>query len=207
MGRKVSFGERLIQLIDSKGIKKADIARMANIDRASITHYINGDYEAKQDAVYRIALAFNVSETWLMGYDVPMERPEAILDSVIRSIPFICCMIDCCDVCGKDDHSIVGHYFESDYNGCLLYLIRYSSLKHNDCLFYQNFFGTSNLDSFLQDTIGKSITDCLSNYSRDEINFIRKYRNASHILRVAALEVLGSQNATAYAAHPDTSKK
>ena len=34
---------------------------------------MSGRYKAKQDGVYLLAQALNVSEVWLMGYDVPME--------------------------------------------------------------------------------------------------------------------------------------
>ena len=39
-----------------------------------MTTYMSGDYEPKQDRIYLIAQALNVSEAWLMGYDVPMSR-------------------------------------------------------------------------------------------------------------------------------------
>ena len=47
---------------------------MAKIPKSSLSQYLSGDYEPKQDRVYDIAKVLNVSEAWLMGYDVPMER-------------------------------------------------------------------------------------------------------------------------------------
>ena len=44
---------------------------------SSISHYLKGDWEGKQDAVYSIAQVLNVSEAWLMGYDVPMDAEHA----------------------------------------------------------------------------------------------------------------------------------
>ena len=41
-----------------------------------ISQYISGAYEPKQDRIYLISKALNVSEAWLMGLDVPMERQE-----------------------------------------------------------------------------------------------------------------------------------
>ena len=46
----------------------------SGISKYSISHYLKGDWEGKQDAVYELARALNVSEAWLMGYDVPAER-------------------------------------------------------------------------------------------------------------------------------------
>lgn len=74
MAKQDSFSNRLNQLLKIKNITKAELSRQTGIDRSSITHYTNGDWEGKQDSVYAIATALNVSEAWLMGYDVPMER-------------------------------------------------------------------------------------------------------------------------------------
>ena len=49
---------------------------MAKIPKSSLSQYLSGDYEPKQDRVYDIAKVLNVSEAWLMGYDVPMERQK-----------------------------------------------------------------------------------------------------------------------------------
>ena len=50
---------------------------MSKISKSSISHYLKGDWEGKQDAVYSIAQVLNVSEAWLMGYDVPMDAEHA----------------------------------------------------------------------------------------------------------------------------------
>lgn len=39
-----------------------------------MSQYISGAFKPKQDRTYLIAQALNVSEAWLMGFDVPMER-------------------------------------------------------------------------------------------------------------------------------------
>lgn len=69
---------RLKVAIELSGKKQIDIANETGIDKGSISHYLNGKYEPKQDAVYKIALCLNVSEMWLWGYDVPMERNDNI---------------------------------------------------------------------------------------------------------------------------------
>lgn len=80
MNKPETFAARMQQLLDVKQITKAELARRTGISRSSITRYVKGDWEGKQDAVYKIALEMDVSEAWLMGYDVPMQRivaPEA----------------------------------------------------------------------------------------------------------------------------------
>lgn len=81
MTKPSSFSKRLDQLLTLSDISRSDLARKTGISKSSITHYLKGDWEAKQDKVYAIAKAMNVSEAWLMGYDVPMERtavPQAL---------------------------------------------------------------------------------------------------------------------------------
>ena len=74
MKKVTSFASRLRELLDIKGITQAELCRLTGIDKGRMSHYIRGDYEAKQDGVYDIAVAAGVSEAWLMGYDISMER-------------------------------------------------------------------------------------------------------------------------------------
>lgn len=81
---------RLKIAMRNAGKKQADIVRETGIDKGSMSHYVNGRYEPKQDVVFELAKALDVSEMWLWGYDCPMERPieqknnDAIVDIVLR---------------------------------------------------------------------------------------------------------------------------
>lgn len=66
---------RLREAMNAIGKKQADLVRETGIDKGSISSYLSGRYEPKQEAIYKLALALNVSEMWLWGYDVPSERP------------------------------------------------------------------------------------------------------------------------------------
>lgn len=66
--------ERIQSALDIRGMKQADLAAQTRIGKSSIHAYITGEYLPKQNNIYKMALALNVSEAWLMGYDVPMER-------------------------------------------------------------------------------------------------------------------------------------
>lgn len=72
--RMVTFSKRLRTAIDMRGISQTELAKKTGISKSSISHYLKGDWEGKQDAVYALALALNVSEAWLMGFDAKMER-------------------------------------------------------------------------------------------------------------------------------------
>lgn len=69
-----TFAERLRYLLEFKQLSQAELSRQTGVSKSSITHYLKGDWEAKQDVIYSIASVMLISEAWLMGYDVPMER-------------------------------------------------------------------------------------------------------------------------------------
>lgn len=66
--------DRLKEAMDEIGKKQADLVRETGLNRGTISRYLSGEVEPRQDAAYKLALALNVSETWLWGYDVPKER-------------------------------------------------------------------------------------------------------------------------------------
>jgi len=57
-------------------MKQIELVEKTNIGKSAISQYLSGKYEPKQRNIYLIALALNVSEAWLMGYDVPMKRQQ-----------------------------------------------------------------------------------------------------------------------------------
>ena len=72
--RSSTTAERLQEVMYERDMQPADLARLAKIDRGSISRYLSGEREPKQIAINKIAVALNVSEMWLWGYDVPKER-------------------------------------------------------------------------------------------------------------------------------------
>ena len=72
--RVASTKDRLKEAMREAGVKQADLVRETGLNRGTISRYLSGEVEPRQDAAYKIALALNVSETWLWGYDVPRER-------------------------------------------------------------------------------------------------------------------------------------
>jgi len=69
-----TFSKRLQELLDIKNIKPAELSRLTDINKGNISHYLKGDWQAKQDTIYKIANVFNLNEAWLIGYDVPMYK-------------------------------------------------------------------------------------------------------------------------------------
>ena len=72
--RQETISDRIKKALRIKGMKQAELCKLANIPKSSLSQYLSGDFEPKQDRIYLISKALNVSEAWLMGFDVPMER-------------------------------------------------------------------------------------------------------------------------------------
>jgi transcriptional regulator with XRE-family HTH domain len=72
--RVESCSKRIAEALKIKGMKQYELCKLANVPKSSLSLYLSGAYEPKQDRVYDMAKALNVNEAWLMGYDVPMER-------------------------------------------------------------------------------------------------------------------------------------
>jgi transcriptional regulator with XRE-family HTH domain len=74
-GKRVSsIGERIKDALIIRGYKQSDLCKLTGIPKSAICQYVSGLFEPKQDRIYLIAKALNVSEAWLMGFDVPMDR-------------------------------------------------------------------------------------------------------------------------------------
>lgn len=65
---------RLQEAMRICGKKQIDLERETGINRSTISRYLSGKYEPKADAIHKLAISLNCSETWLWGYDVPRVR-------------------------------------------------------------------------------------------------------------------------------------
>ena len=80
---------RLRQLMDERGLRQVDVlklvepwARLYNVPffKQNLSLYLKGTVEPNQDKLILLGKAFNVSEAWLMGFDVPRERQDPKTD-------------------------------------------------------------------------------------------------------------------------------
>ena len=72
--RVASCGHRISTALAQRGMRQSELCQLAKVPKSSLSLYLSGAYEPKQDRIYAMAKALNVSEAWLMGYDVPMEK-------------------------------------------------------------------------------------------------------------------------------------
>lgn len=68
-----NFKDRLIRAMSLRGMTQADLVKASGLSKPRINQYVNGVYEAKQDALLKLATALDINVAWLMGHDVPME--------------------------------------------------------------------------------------------------------------------------------------
>lgn len=73
---------RIRAAMDLRQMNQADLVRATGLSKSGVSQYVSGKHEPKQLALYKIACALNVSEPWLMGFDVPMERVERFQTTV-----------------------------------------------------------------------------------------------------------------------------
>lgn len=68
--------DRLQQALSRRGWKAADLVERTGVPKGAISYYLAGKSKPKTDRLYIIAKTLDVSEAWLLGYDVPMARTD-----------------------------------------------------------------------------------------------------------------------------------
>lgn len=68
------FSVRLKIAMENMNFSAIELSRKTNINRSIISQWLKGQYKAKQDKLSILSDVLNVSEVWLMGYDVPMKK-------------------------------------------------------------------------------------------------------------------------------------
>lgn len=98
---------RLQYLMATRELKQVDIQRKCEpyckkfgikMNKSDISQYVSGKVEPSQYKLMILGMALNVSEAWLMGFDVPMERQinninplqyENVFPVAMQKIPLI----------------------------------------------------------------------------------------------------------------------
>lgn len=76
---KLETKDRLKDILERRGMSQSDLLRRCiplceannmKMNKSDISQYLSGKITPKQDKLTILAQALNVSEVWLMGYDV-----------------------------------------------------------------------------------------------------------------------------------------
>lgn len=98
--KKFSTADRLNQIMRTRNMRQVDILNAADpfcrkygvkLGKNDLSQYVSGKVEPGQDKLTILGLALNVSEAWLMGYDVSPEReiPPTAVSSDGRTQEYI----------------------------------------------------------------------------------------------------------------------
>lgn len=78
-----SFKDRLKELLEMRNMKQIDLVKLTQenaktygkaLTRSMVSRYLSGEYEPNSSNIVMIAELLEVSEAWLLGFDVPMRK-------------------------------------------------------------------------------------------------------------------------------------
>lgn len=88
--KRVTTAERLREIMEERKLKQVDILNLSiplcakwdvKMNKSDISQYVSGKVEPSQEKLVVLGYALNVTEAWLMGFDVPKERKETALQA------------------------------------------------------------------------------------------------------------------------------
>ena len=84
--KKYNTSDRLKEIMRTRNLKQVDILQKCEpycnkygvkLNKNDLSQYVSGKATPKQDKLSILGMALNVSEVWLMGYDVPETQRAA----------------------------------------------------------------------------------------------------------------------------------
>ncbi|HEL1580716.1 TPA: helix-turn-helix domain-containing protein [Streptococcus suis] len=81
--RQQSTAERLKTIMQERNLKQVDVIEKSKpfqeqlgikLGKSALSQYVNGVQSPDQHKLTLLSLTLDISEAWLMGYDVPRER-------------------------------------------------------------------------------------------------------------------------------------
>ena len=67
---------RIREALSLRGMKQVELCEKTGIKKSALNNWLSQRWQPKQEPLYKMARALDVSELWLAGYDIPMERPD-----------------------------------------------------------------------------------------------------------------------------------
>lgn len=83
--RKLTTSDRIKQIMSERNLKQVDILEMSKpfqkefnikLGKSALSQYVNGVQAPDDKKIFLLSKTLNVSEPWLMGYEVERERKE-----------------------------------------------------------------------------------------------------------------------------------
>lgn len=82
---RASTADRLRQIMEERNLRQVDILNLVlpicakydiKMNKSDISQYVSGKVEPSQEKLVVLGMALNVTESWLMGFDVSSERKD-----------------------------------------------------------------------------------------------------------------------------------
>ncbi len=79
--------DRLYIAMARAGLRAVDVSEKTGISKSSLSRYLSGGYEPNGDRLHRLAVALDVSEAYLLGYDVAPDRePPEVMAAKVETL-------------------------------------------------------------------------------------------------------------------------
>lgn len=91
MEKQYTTADRLRYLMEKRSLKQTDILAASKpfckkydikLSKSDLSQFVSGKVKPGQEKMTILALTLNVSEAWLLGLDVPMERQQELSSNV-----------------------------------------------------------------------------------------------------------------------------
>lgn len=73
---KETTASRIKTLLEIKNMSQAEFVKRTGLGKSTVSQYVSGKRLPKQNILHLIARTYGISEAWLMGFDVPMEKEK-----------------------------------------------------------------------------------------------------------------------------------
>lgn len=74
--RQAELKDRLREALDAADMRPIELSEKTGIPKSMVSYYLSGKFKPKADRIYAICQALDISEAWLLGYDVPKNRTQ-----------------------------------------------------------------------------------------------------------------------------------
>lgn len=89
--KTAALKDRLSQAMTLRNMRAVELCEKSGVPKSAISYYRAGKSSPKAGRLNAIAAALGVSEAWLLGYDVPMERSKEQKknDDIVRVVALL----------------------------------------------------------------------------------------------------------------------
>lgn len=116
--KKAEVKNRLAEALEFRKVTQNELAKKTNIPKSSISQYVSGFAIPRQNRIYLIAKVLNVSEAWLLGYDVPIEKTEPLPKIKLPVLGSVSCGVPTFEDEGRESYISIGTDIHVDF--CLI---------------------------------------------------------------------------------------